>query len=381
MVKSQNVLYQTIYSDLRAKLLSGELPVGSRILPESELTKYYNASTNTVRKAIQMLCDEGYLHKQRPVGTFVIGRPAGESSQGSAGVPVRQDSHTLRIGVLVPDVQVVLPDGSEIKHWQIYLRRLKGIFAEASRNNATVLMHEKTDVCNWSNYDGVIVIRWGDLYHEEVFQQVSSTLTQQKVPFVVISDYMPRMAAKWWMADNLELEFYRAFRFLAQNGSKSILYVGPEWVMEKNPRIMALAQGSADFGFSYEILNNEDPDLATGYQVIRNFCAGDLNKLKKFDTIFCSTDLQALGVMKFLLENGIRIPDDINLMGCDNIQEAELAAVPLTTFEFSGSYTGELAMSLLLKAIANPDADGETVSGRGKILVRESVKILKNPLF
>ena len=62
-------------------------------------------------------------------------------------------------------------------------------------------------------------------------------------------------------------------------------------------------------------------------------------------------------------------------MGCDNLAEAATCPVPLTTFEFSGTYAGELAMELMLKAIANPNANGEMIAGRGEILIRNSVKL------
>ena len=91
------------------------------------------------------------------------------------------------------------------------------------------------------------------------------------------------------------------------------------------------------------------------------------------DTIFCLTDLQALGVMQALEERNIRIPEDVNLFGCDNIADAASAPVPLTTFQFSGREVGMEAYKLLLCAISGDEVDGLMLVRRGKIIVRDSV--------
>ena len=374
MVKSQTMLYKVVYDDLRQRIRSGELPIGSRIPPENELTRHYKASTSTVRRAVQLLCDEGLLCKRRPLGTFVIGCVRDSQPRAFPGAPPER---SCRIAVVVPDIRAMLPEGDH-QHWQLYLRRLKGIFAAAAAHNVTVLLHDLGEHCRRDDYDGLIIIRWGDLYNPEPFNTIARQLNARRIPFVVISDYYFEFSARWWLADNVELEFFRAFQFLAENGARRLLYVGPlEW--EQNPRLSALKRGARLFGYQYALLGVENPDKPRACRAIADYCAGDVGKLEAFDTIFCSTDLQALGVMQFLLENGVNIPGDVNLMGCDNIAEAETAPVPLTTFEFSGAYAGELALELMLKAIANPGSGGEMVSGRGRILRRDSVKLLTEP--
>ena len=377
MVKQQPMLYQEVYNDLRRKIQSGELPVGCRISPENELTRHYETSTSTIRKAVQLLCDEGLLCKRRPVGTFVIGCPQDKAAPAESvnfpDLPVAPAQTALKVAVLIPDVSVVLPEG-DYRHWQLYLRRLKGIFAAAARHNVTVLMHDLGDQCGYEEFDGLIIIRWAELFEPEPFRSIARQLAGNRIPYVVISDYYFELTAKWWLVDNLELEFFNAYRFLAENRMKSLLYVGPCF-LKGNPTLQALTRAAELYHFDYELLNIEDALRKHANARIQQYCAGDIAKLRKFDTIFCSTDWQAFGVMEFLLENNIRIPDDLNLMGCDNLAEAATCPVPLTTFEFSGTYAGELAMELMLKAIANPNANGEMIAGRGEILIRNSVKL------
>lgn len=63
--------YEIIFKDLQAKILNQELVGGDYLPPELELTKTYQASRDTVRKALQLLADEGLVSKMQGRGTQV----------------------------------------------------------------------------------------------------------------------------------------------------------------------------------------------------------------------------------------------------------------------------------------------------------------------
>ena len=63
------------------------------------------------------------------------------------------------------------------------------------------------------------------------------------------------------------------------------------------------------------------------------------------DGVFCSNDPIAMGAMKAILEGGYRIPEDIALIGCGNVDYASLLRVPLSS-------VGELAAALALALVA-----------------------------
>lgn len=66
------------------------------------------------------------------------------------------------------------------------------------------------------------------------------------------------------------------------------------------------------------------------------------------DAVFCANDLTALGVLRGLIERGRRVPDDIALVGYDDISFAEIAAVPLTTIRQPAVAIGTTAAELLV---------------------------------
>ncbi len=84
-----------------------------------------------------------------------------------------------------------------------------------------------------------------------------------------------------------------------------------------------------------------------GAQAVRRLLAKDHPP----DGIFCFTDLLALGAMPVLHEAGCRIPEDVAVVGFDDIEESQLAYPPLTTVAVSTEDTCRQAVSLLVGRI------------------------------
>jgi LacI family transcriptional regulator len=72
------------------------------------------------------------------------------------------------------------------------------------------------------------------------------------------------------------------------------------------------------------------------------------------DAIFAANDLVALGVLQALTLAGVRVPDDIAIVGYDDIDFAASAAIPLTSVCQPAHLMGSTAASLLLDVIADP---------------------------
>lgn len=64
-------MYQQIADELKKQVLTGKLKVGDRIMTESEISQAYDVSRITVRKAIEILVEDGILVKKQGKGTFV----------------------------------------------------------------------------------------------------------------------------------------------------------------------------------------------------------------------------------------------------------------------------------------------------------------------
>jgi LacI family transcriptional regulator len=111
----------------------------------------------------------------------------------------------------------------------------------------------------------------------------------------------------------------------------------------------------------------------TGYQQA-------LKLLKREDrpsAIFASNDQSALGVFQAAEELGLRIPEDVSLIGFDNIYEAKFMG--LTTVDQNLSEMGYTATQMLIKQVNNEPVDVKTYKVRTKLIIRNSCQAIQSP--
>ncbi|HQJ51753.1 MAG TPA: LacI family DNA-binding transcriptional regulator [Anaerolineae bacterium] len=88
------------------------------------------------------------------------------------------------------------------------------------------------------------------------------------------------------------------------------------------------------------------------------------------DGLFCYNDLTAIGALKALREHGLRVPDDIAVVGFDDIAMAAFTCPPLTTVAQPRLDMGRLAVCMLLDLIAGRSVESQTLEG--SLVIRES---------
>lgn len=368
-VPGKGLLFRRVYEDLSRRIAEGGFPVDSQLPTESELMARYGVSITTVRKAMQLLADRGIVAKRQGAGTFVTAVPRTELSR-----PARRSD--WRIGVFLPDTSMLREEGDR-RHWVLNLRRLNGIYAKASQLNAAVLVHGFGEDPARFHLDGAVCMPAYafDLGEEDLRRKLFERLDTQKVPYVTISEFDPRFASKYWVAELIEQEFFKAAAYLIGKGHRRIALLGPDLTWE-NPRYTAYRKALARAGLEFDeklIFENAQSDSESAYRTAAR--GGGKNRLAgRADAILCTTDLQAYGVLRFLRENRIAVPDDISVMGVDNLPESETLPVPLTSLEFSGPGIGAKALELLIDVLSGRVADGVTMSFPGRIFERASVR-------
>jgi LacI family transcriptional regulator len=88
---------------------------------------------------------------------------------------------------------------------------------------------------------------------------------------------------------------------------------------------------------------------------------------------FCANDLLAMGFMRELLRAGVRVPDDVAIVGYDDIEFAAASAVPITSIRQPTLKLGRTAAELLLDECDHPDTHTHhQVLFQPTLVVRES---------
>lgn len=110
------------------------------------------------------------------------------------------------------------------------------------------------------------------------------------------------------------------------------------------------------------------PEPAQAYHAIREM----LRPGSDIDALVCSNDFLALTAMRAMQETGMRIPDDIAMIGFDDEAFAPLLPVPLTSIRQPGEALGRLAVDRLLSLIDDPGQEPEQVAVKPSLVVRTS---------
>lgn len=207
----------------------------------------------------------------------------------------------------------------------------------------------------------------------------SRTLTAAalEVPIVLLDRRLRgNNVASYVGTDNL-LAGELATQHLIDIGRKRVAHIGgpassPAHDREFAYRRVMQQQGiSLPDGYVVKRARNEESSPITGAQAMRR-----LLRLKHPpDSVFCYNDPTAIGAMAAILEAGLRIPEDIAVVGCGNIQHAAYTLVPLTSVDQNTRQLGKTAASLALNRIeswAKTLVDPREVVVEPKLVIRNS---------
>ena len=110
--------------------------------------------------------------------------------------------------------------------------------------------------------------------------------------------------------------------------------------------------------------------IANSYQVGKQFFSGTGAKPT---AVFCYNDLVAIGLINALIDSGIQVPQQVSVIGFDNIEFGESARIPLTTVNVPAYNIGKTAAELLINQISNPtEIINEKVILQAKLVERNS---------
>ena len=115
----------------------------------------------------------------------------------------------------------------------------------------------------------------------------------------------------------------------------------------------------------------DDPELLAGRDIASRF----LQDGRPATAIMCNNDMVAIGVIQTLLKNGVRVPQDVSVMGFDDIPFAAAFLPALTTIHCPAAETGRLAALMMLDILNNNANNSMAVSMNltPSLVVRDSV--------
>lgn len=214
--------------------------------------------------------------------------------------------------------------------------------------------------------DGIILLGYGDYldYEEKLVK-----LAEQGTHFVIWGAQTKKLPVISVGCDNLT-GGQQVTEHLIKLGRKEIAFLGgaskhwPEFFSRYKGHKKALKSAGISINpkLQFDAISTED----SGYDAALKL----INSGESFDSIFAASDLIAIGAMRALQEHHINVPEQVSVVGFDDIAVASFAVPPLTTAKQDTVLAGQLLIDNLLKSIAGEVVDETLIPT--KLIVRKS---------
>jgi DNA-binding LacI/PurR family transcriptional regulator len=357
--------YEQIENKLRFEIKQGILKEGDQIGSHKELSLKYNVSLITIKKALSNLINEGILVGRTGKGTFVSSgkKKIDISKHKSIGLVLRDLNHPF----YSPIVKSVEKKVSELG----YNLLLASSSGDIEKEENQIAHFKRIGV------SGLIIASMSLDYHATDYIK---NLEETNFPYIMIS-YM-HDPDYWYVGIEHELGGYLATRHLINLGYKSIgcVHGGNGNLLgeiRKNGYSRALSEVEIPFNSKLIFyLDQTKSRYESGNDLGKEF----LKLKKRPEALFFYTDSAAMGFLQAIVEGGMKIPEDLAIVGFNDIEMAKYMNPPLTTIKQDAFKIGKLAAEIVVNRIEGKEQANRTIL-RPKLIIRDSCGInLKNKL-
>ena len=198
-----------------------------------------------------------------------------------------------------------------------------------------------------------------------------------KIPFVYLNRHYEVLDFPTVKINN-ESATSKIMDYLISQNHNKILYVSEDKDLERTVEKYKLntyrdsVEAIGGKAIIYKLAGNKLNDgYSHGSEVL------DLIKENDITAVFCSQDEIAIGLISYLYDNGIKVPDDISFVGYGDINLASIYRPKLTTIREPYYDFGAVAIRRILKDIKGESTEEQTINLPVQLMVRESVRKIK----
>ncbi|HEX2915784.1 MAG TPA: LacI family DNA-binding transcriptional regulator [Chloroflexia bacterium] len=195
---------------------------------------------------------------------------------------------------------------------------------------------------------------------------------KNRLPAVVINSRFADLPLDTFLPDNFNGTSL-AINYLIRQGHRRILHLSDLKRATIRLRLTAYRNALEEAGIEYDpklVVKIGDISVPEAYEGMKNFLNSNP---PDFTAVFCGNDLTAIGAMKALREANLRIPEDVSVVGFDDIAFAQFTDPPLTTVRVEREAIGAKALQGLIDRVNNPNQVPYSLEIACKLIERESV--------
>lgn len=218
--------------------------------------------------------------------------------------------------------------------------------------------------CRHFHVDGCIIVTG-----QQVEPSISE-LDHSEIPCIGVDIELKGRSSGYIMSDNYKMSYKVVEHFYLQ-GYRELGYIGSTQESDiSNIREKGYKDAIESFGLAVNenwFINGDNFFEESGYEAINKMIAtGDLPQ-----AIFAASDLIAIGAMRALKEHRLNVPQDVAIIGCDDIEACKYTTPSLSTIRQNKDKIGRLAASLLYDLINNQSVTSNVVV-EPELVIRES---------
>lgn len=357
-MENKTFIYQKIYQTLKNDIISGKYPYGSILPSERIIAERHDVWRTTVRQALDLLVEEGFVEKKAGLGTRVI--------YGSE-TAIRQD-HT--IGFFIADdmttsLQTDQPYYSDLMYY---------LDIECKKHGCHFLL---STISSRSDLDNLLQNRFSlVVYLSHKNFDYLAVLKEHHVPTVLLNEKYQNFPI---LANDQISGGFLAANYVIKMGHRRIgIISGPLSHLTVRRRLAGcyLAFAEANIpnptGAWMQVGNWE---YEGGYESAKAMFSGK-NSGGTPTAIVCFNDIMAIGALRALRDMGYRIPDDVSVIGSDNIRQLVYTEPGLTTVDMKTQYTAKAIVVAALNQAFSQLVPGSNIITPVELIVRDTVKNL-----
>ncbi|WP_256256443.1 substrate-binding domain-containing protein [Paenibacillus sp. BC26] len=362
-------LYKFIVEDIKEKIGSGQLKDGDAIPTQIELAKLYETSEITSRRALSELVNEGLVVRIRGKGTFIQLRDPHNTDPSEGGK------------IALEQIVLIHPSASpHLFNHPFYANFISGIHAACEEHDIRfqLLDVSESDGIESNPLVGAIVLPGAPGAQNIMISQLKAW-KEADLRMVLAHFYFPQLQIPYVIVDNLT-GGYLATEHLIALGHKrigiivtghSLMDINQEFSLRLQGYKLALSQHGIAFDESLVSVMEANEELEEmGYEGAKQLLALE----NKPTAIFATSDYKAFGAIRAGKELGLRIPDELSIVGYDDVIQSRYTSPALTTVNQNTERMGKRAVELLLKPWSEKAIEESFVKEEivPKLLVRSS---------
>lgn len=225
---------------------------------------------------------------------------------------------------------------------------------------------------------GIIIGSW------RTDRQVAAALSEVKVPLVAANYYVVSGQTSSVVVDNFSAGV-DATRYLIGLGHRRIAFIGgPENRMASQDRYEGYVRALKDAGLelNHQAVKKGDFFIKGGYRATielldESASSAPPANANRFTAIFAANDDMAVGAIMALKERGLRVPEDVAVLGFDDGRLASSVDPKLTTMYLPMKEVGATAARLLIDMLEGRTNEAQTIAVKSHLVIRESTELTR----